>query len=91
MNSTLENLTIGTFADAAELETIRFYQHKRLLPTPERPYGRIRQHGAADVERVNFVKSAQRPGSGNFGSRVTGRADRQHQFALAGKVCKKVG
>ena len=47
MNSTLENLTIGTFADAAELETIRFYQHKALLPTPERPYGRIHQHGAA--------------------------------------------
>ena len=64
MNTKLESLTIGTFAKAAEVnvETIRFYQHKGLLPTPERPYGSIRRYGAADVERVKFVKSAQRLG-----------------------------
>ena len=64
MNTKVESLTIGTFAKAAEVnvETIRFYQHKGLLRTPERPYGSIRRYGAADVERVKFVKSAQRLG-----------------------------
>ena len=44
------------------VETIRFYQLKGLLPQPERPYGRIRRYGPADVARVKFVKSAQRLG-----------------------------
>ena len=60
----LENLTIGLFAKAAEVnvETIRFYQRKGLLPEPDKPYGHIRRYGAADVRRVRFVKSAQRLG-----------------------------
>ncbi|MBI3523047.1 MAG: Hg(II)-responsive transcriptional regulator [Betaproteobacteria bacterium] len=59
-----ENLTIGTVAGMAEVnvETIRFYQRKGLLPEPQRPYGSIRRYGAADVARVKFVKSAQRLG-----------------------------
>lgn len=58
------NLTIGAFAKAASVnvETIRFYQHKGLLPEPDRPYGSIRRYGQADVARVKFVKSAQRLG-----------------------------
>ncbi|MEK7917634.1 Hg(II)-responsive transcriptional regulator [Burkholderia contaminans] len=58
------NLTIGAFAKAAgvNVETIRFYQHKGLLPTPDRPYGGIRRYSDADVARVKFVKSAQRLG-----------------------------
>ncbi|ABA59209.1 Hg(II)-responsive transcriptional regulator [Nitrosococcus oceani ATCC 19707] len=64
MNEAPENLTIGTFAKAAgvNVETIRFYQHKGLLPTPERPPGGIRRYGNADVARVKFVKAAQRLG-----------------------------
>ncbi|MFT7338333.1 MAG: MerR family mercuric resistance operon transcriptional regulator [Marinobacter maritimus] len=64
MNGALENLTIGTFAKAAgvNVETIRFYQHKGLLPTPEKPPGGIRRYGSAAVARVKFVKSAQRLG-----------------------------
>lgn len=64
MKSALENLTIGAFAKAAgvNVETIRFYQRKGLLAQPERPYGRIRRYGQADVARVKFVKSAQRLG-----------------------------
>lgn len=59
-----ENLPIGTFAKAAGIgvETIRFYQRKRLLPEPKRPPGGIRRYGRADVERVKFIKSAQRLG-----------------------------
>ncbi len=62
MENNLENLTIGVFAKAAgvNVETIRFYQRKGLLPEPDKPYGSIRRYGAADVTRVRFVKSAQR-------------------------------
>ena len=64
MKSNLEHLTIGAFAKAAgvNLETIRFYQRKGLLPEPAKPYGSIRRYGQADVTRVRFVKSAQRLG-----------------------------
>ncbi|MDX1554427.1 MAG: Hg(II)-responsive transcriptional regulator [Xanthomonadales bacterium] len=59
-----ENLTIGAFARAAgvSVETIRFYQRKRLLPEPDKPQGSIRRYGSADVTRVRFIKSAQRLG-----------------------------
>ncbi len=62
--SALERLTIGAFAKAAgvNVETIRFYQHKGLLATPQRQYGGIRRYGAADVARLKFVKAAQRLG-----------------------------
>ena len=64
MQNIFENLTIGVFAKAAgvNVETIRFYQRKGLLPEPDKPYGSIRRYGAADVTRVRFVKSAQRLG-----------------------------
>lgn len=64
MESKLENLTIGAFATAGSVnvETIRFYQRKGLLPEPDKPYGGIRRYGAADVARVRFIKSAQRLG-----------------------------
>lgn len=58
------NLTIGAFARSAgvNVETIRFYQRKGLLPEPERPHGGIRRYGKADVARVKFIKAAQRLG-----------------------------
>jgi MerR family mercuric resistance operon transcriptional regulator len=64
MQKELEKLTIGAFASAAgvNVETIRFYQRKGLLPEPDKPYGSIRRYGEADVTRVRFVKSAQRLG-----------------------------
>jgi len=64
MEDISENLTIGAFANAAgvNVETIRFYQRKRLLPEPDKPHGSIRRYGEADVKRVRFVKSAQRLG-----------------------------
>lgn len=64
MKNKLENLTIGAVAGAAgvNVETIRFYQRKGLMPEPDRPYGSIRRYGATDVARVKFVKSAQRLG-----------------------------
>jgi MerR family mercuric resistance operon transcriptional regulator len=64
MRTKLDSLTIGAFAKAAgvNVETIRFYQYKGLLPTPDRPYGSIRRYGGTDVARVKFVKAAQRLG-----------------------------
>lgn len=64
MNELNKSLTIGTFAKAAgvNVETIRFYQRKRLLPEPQKLYGSIRRYGGADVARVRFIKSAQRLG-----------------------------
>ena len=64
MKSAQLGLSIGAFAEAAgvNVETIRFYQRKRLLPQPTRPYGQIRRYGEGDVARVKFVKSAQRLG-----------------------------
>lgn len=57
-------ITIGALADTAgvNVETIRFYQRKRLMPEPEKPYGSIRRYGDAELARVRFIKSAQRLG-----------------------------
>lgn len=56
-----QEFTIGAFASAAgvNVETIRFYQRRGLIGTPERPFRRIRRYDASDVARVRFVKSAQ--------------------------------
>ena len=64
MKNHLKSLPVGAFASAAgvNVETIRFYQRKGLLPAPTRMYGQIRRYGEADVARVKFVKSAQRLG-----------------------------
>lgn len=61
MDKRADNLSIGAFAGSAgvNVETIRFYQRKGLLPQPNRPYGSIRRYGETDVARVRFVKSAQ--------------------------------
>lgn len=64
MKQQINRLSIGAFAEAAgvNVETIRFYQRKGLLPEPKRPHGSIRRYGGGDVARVRFVKSAQRLG-----------------------------
>ena len=64
MTTGIESFTIGTLADAAavNVETIRFYQRKGLMPAPVRPSGSIRRYAAIDLARVQFIKSAQRLG-----------------------------
>jgi len=64
MENKFESLTVGGFAKAAgvNVETIRFYQRKGLLPEAHKPYGSIRRYGDSDVARVRFVKSAQQLG-----------------------------
>ena len=57
-------LTIGAFAKAGGVgvEAIRYYQRRGLLPEPLRPPGQVRRYGPSDVQRVRFIKSAQRLG-----------------------------
>jgi MerR family mercuric resistance operon transcriptional regulator len=64
LGTTLERLTIGAFAAAADVnvETVRYYQRKGLLAEPDKPSGSIRRYGNPDVARVKFIKAAQRLG-----------------------------
>lgn len=64
MGKTSNSVTIGGLASSAgvNVETVRFYQRKGLLPQPDKPYGRIRRYRASDVARLRFIKSAQRLG-----------------------------
>ncbi|QNK67198.1 MerR family DNA-binding protein [Variovorax sp. PAMC26660] len=44
------------------MEAIRFYQRRGLLLKPPKPQGGVRRYGLADVQRVRFIKCAQRLG-----------------------------
>ena len=49
------------------VETVRFYQRRGLMPTPERVAGDragggIRRYGDEDVRRLRFIRSAQTAG-----------------------------
>ncbi|MBB6192237.1 MerR family mercuric resistance operon transcriptional regulator [Sphingobium wenxiniae] len=43
------------------VETVRFYQRRGLLGTPERDGG-VRRYGAQDVRRLKFIRGAQAAG-----------------------------
>lgn len=43
------------------VETVRFYQRRGLLGTPERAGG-VRRYGAQDVRRLKFIRGAQAAG-----------------------------
>lgn len=57
-------ITIGRLAQAADVhvETIRYYQRRGLLRSPERPYGGVRRYGTADIDRLQFIRRAQAMG-----------------------------
>jgi MerR family mercuric resistance operon transcriptional regulator len=58
------NMTIGAMARATGVgvETIRYYQRRGLLAEPKRHEGRVRRYGVRDVERLRFIKTAQKIG-----------------------------
>lgn len=60
----MQTLTISGLARAASVnvESIRFYQRRGLLPKPAKPLGGIRRYGQSDVARMQFIKAAQRIG-----------------------------
>jgi Hg(II)-responsive transcriptional regulator len=56
-----EVLTIGHLARAAEvnIETVRYYQTRKLLPVPSRGRSAFRYYPIELVERIKFIKRAQ--------------------------------
>ncbi len=62
--SPTETLTVGQVARAAgvNVETIRFYQRRKLIEKPEKPLGSMRRYPRAAVDRVRFIKRAQQLG-----------------------------
>jgi len=55
-----DELTIGRLAKRANvgIETIRYYQRRKLLPVPEFE-GSFRHYSADMVDRIRFIKRAQ--------------------------------
>jgi MerR family transcriptional regulator, copper efflux regulator len=43
-------------------ETIRYYERRKLLPTPPRTAAGYRQYDAGSVDRIRFIKRAQELG-----------------------------
>ena len=63
LQNDMGSLTIGRLAKAADVgvETIRYYQERRLLPVPERS-GAFRRFASSLVQRVRFIQRAQELG-----------------------------
>lgn len=59
-----ERCTIGTLAERAgvNVETIRYYQRRGLVPEPVKPLGGIRNYAPEHVQRLRFIKRAQQLG-----------------------------
>lgn len=55
------DMTIGEVADRSNVnvQTIRYYERRGLLPTPRRSPSGYRQYSANNVERIRFIKRAQ--------------------------------
>ena len=59
-----QSYTIGQLAAEVDVnvETIRYYQRRKLLPKPKRALGRTRRYGNTELIRLRFIKCAQRLG-----------------------------
>jgi DNA-binding transcriptional MerR regulator len=57
-------LTIGQLAarTGVRADTVRYYERAGLLPAPRRTGGDHRRYGPADVDRLLFIRGAQRLG-----------------------------
>ena len=58
-----DSWTIGQFAKQVDVtvETVRYYQRKGLLDTPDSTGG-IRRYGQHDLRRLKFIRKAQEAG-----------------------------
>lgn len=56
--------TIGQLAHATgvNVETVRYYHRIGLLAAPDRAYGAIRRYSTDSLQRLRFIKRAQRIG-----------------------------
>lgn len=61
MQNKESGLTIGRLARAASvgIETVRYYQRRDLLPTPDPTNSAFRIYPAVLVDRIRFIKRAQ--------------------------------
>ena len=59
-----QGMTIGRLAKAAgvNVETIRYYQRRGLVPEPHKPQGGQRRYPSSAVERIAFIRRAQQLG-----------------------------
>src|SRR5579863_357055 len=57
-------LTVGQLATRAAVrtDTIRYYERAGLLPAPRRTEGDHRRYGPSDLDRLLFIRGAQRLG-----------------------------
>ncbi len=57
-------LAVGQLASRAGVraDTVRYYEREGLLPAPQRTGGEHRRYGPADVDRLLFIRGAQRLG-----------------------------
>lgn len=60
----MKNFTIGRLAKSAKvnIETIRFYERKGILPQPARKSSGYRLYADADLKRLNFIIMAKKHG-----------------------------
>jgi Hg(II)-responsive transcriptional regulator len=60
----LKSFTIGHLAKRAEvnIETIRYYERRHLVPTPKRLPSGYRQYSDDDILRIRFIRHAQQLG-----------------------------
>jgi MerR family transcriptional regulator, mercuric resistance operon regulatory protein len=65
----MAKMTIAGLAEAGGVgvETVRYYQRRGLIGTPQRPAGGgigggVRRYGADDTRRLRFIRSAQAAG-----------------------------
>ena len=59
-----ETLTTGEVADRANVnvQTVRYYERRGLIPEPPRSSGGFRQYNPDHVDRIRFIKRAQELG-----------------------------
>ena len=57
-------LSIGTLANrtGTKVQTIRYYEQIGLMPEPGRTEGGQRRYGAADLDRLSFIRHARQLG-----------------------------
>src|ERR1700689_2600472 len=83
-------LTVGQLAALAGVraDTIRYYERSGLLPEPNRTDGDHRRYGPADLDRMLFIRGAQRLGLrlAEIRELPAGRATRGCPFRPAGSA-----
>lgn len=60
----MDGITTGELADRADVnvQTVRYYERRGLLPEPPRTDAGYRRYGPEDVRRLRFIRRAQELG-----------------------------